>query len=271
MCDSERRMKVDLHLQQKTAIVVASTKGLGKATALCLAQEGANVTICGRDEAALASVRAELEQATGRAPFAIIVDVTKEEDIKRLVDETVRHFGGVDILINNSGGPATGTFDQLTDEQWVKAFELNLLSYVRAIRAVLPHMRAKQFGRIINFASSSFKQPLENLILSNTFRTGVLGLAKTLSAELGPDGILINTIGPGRIATDRVAQLDSMRADALNTDTDDVRRKWEAMIPLGRYGQPDEFARMVTFLASGANTYVTGQAFLVDGGLVRAI
>jgi len=262
---------MDLQLKNRTAIVLASTKGLGKATAACLAQEGANVTVCGRDEEALAAVKKELEQATGRAPLAIAADVTRAEDIVKVVDETVRQFGGVDILINNSGGPKPGTFDTLTDEDWVKAFELNLLSYVRAIRAVLPHMRANKFGRIVNFTSTSIKQPLENLILSNTFRTGVAGLAKSLASELAPDGILINTIGPGRIATDRVAQLDQISAERTGRSAEEVKRIESAKIPLGRYGKPEEFARVVAFFASPANSYVTGQSLLVDGGLVKAL
>jgi 3-oxoacyl-[acyl-carrier protein] reductase len=262
---------VDLQLKGRTAIVLASTKGLGKATALSLAREGANVAISGRDESALSAVSQEIEQASGQAPLAVVTDVTKAADIERLVKETVDRFGTVDILINNAGGPAAGTFDQITDELWQQAFELNLLSFVRAIRAVLPHMRKQRFGRIVNFASSSFKQPIENLILSNTFRTGIIGLAKTLSAELGPDGILINTVGPGRIATDRVAFLDAVKAQNTGLSVDEVRQQAESLIPLGRYGEPEEFARVVTFLASPANSYVTGQSILVDGGMVKAI
>lgn len=262
---------MDLQLVGRTAIVLASTKGLGKATAIALAKEGANVTISGRDESALEATASEIEQATSRAPLAIVTDVTKKEEIERLVAQTVETFGSVDILINNAGGPSAGTFDQMTDELWQQAFELNLLSFVRAIRAVLPHMRGQKFGRIVNFASSSFKQPIESLILSNTFRTGIVGLAKTLSTELGPDGILINTLGPGRIATDRLADLDQFRANQTGRSQDDVRQQMVAQIPLGRYGDPEEFARVATFLASPANSYVTGQAILVDGGMVRAI
>ncbi len=180
-------------------------------------------------------------------------------------------FMRLDVLITNAGGPPAGNFDKFSDEDWQGAFELNLLSVVRLIRAALPHMREKGYGRIVNFTSSSIKQPLDNLILSNVFRTGVLGLSKSLSAELAPDGILINTLGPGRIATDRLASLDETRAENQGVPVEEVRRQSEASIPLGRYGQPDEFARVATFLASEANTYVTGQALLADGGMVRAL
>ncbi|RNB80104.1 SDR family oxidoreductase [Brevibacillus fluminis] len=262
---------MDLQLTGKTAIVLASTKGLGKATAKTLAVEGANVAICGRDEIALAVTSQEIEQATGRAPLSMKVDVRKPEEIDQLVQATVERFGTVDILIANAGGPPAGSFDQMADEHWQLAFEQNLLSYVRAIRAVLPHMRKQQFGRIVNFTSSSIKEPIPSLILSNTFRTGIVGLAKTLASELGGDGILINTVGPGRIATDRVASLDELAAERLQTDREAIRKQMEEKIPLGRYGEPEEFARVVTFLASPANSYVTGQSLLIDGGMVKSI
>ncbi|WP_134686624.1 SDR family oxidoreductase [Brevibacillus migulae] len=262
---------MDLQLTGRTAIVLASTKGLGKATAFSLAKEGANVVISGRDEAALEAVAAEFKQEIGREPLTVMTDVTKAGDIERLVQATAEKFGTVDILITNAGGPPAGTFEQMTDEHWQQAFELNLLSVIRSIRAVLPYMRDQQFGRIVNFASSSFKQPIDNLILSNTFRTGIVGLAKTLASELGPDGILINTVGPGRIGTDRLAYLDAVRADKSGQTVEEVRRQMEAAIPVGRYGEPDEFARVITFLASPANSYVTGQSILVDGGMVKAI
>src|SRR5699024_8104731 len=152
--------------------------------------------------------------------------------------------GTVDVLINNAGGPPAGTFDDFDDEEWQHAFELNLLSFVRAIREALPYMRKQGRGRIVNIASSAVKQPVDNLILSNTLRAGILGLAKSLSQELASDNILINTVGPGRIATDRVAQLDQINADKQNVSYEQVKSKTEQSIPIGRYGEPDEFANM---------------------------
>lgn len=198
-------------------------------------------------------------------------DITQPESIKQLVSKTVREHGTVDVLVNNAGGPPAGNFDAFDDDQWKNAFELTLLSYIRTIREVLPYMRKQGRGRIVNFASSSIKQPLDNLILSNTFRTGIMGLSKSLALELGEEQILVNTVGPGRIATDRIKQLDQMRAAKLGIDDDELVRKTEQGIALGRYGRPDEFAKMVVFLCSEANTYITGQAFLVDGGLVKAL
>ena len=261
---------VDLKLTDKPVIVCASSAGLGKATALEFAREGANVMLCSRREAELKRAAADIKAATGKEPAYTVVDVTKAADITKLIDATVAAFGGVFALVNNSGGPPAGTFDQFDDAAWQNAFELNLLAYIRTIRAALPHMRKAGGGRIVNFTSSSVKSPLDNLILSNTFRTGVLGLSKTLATELGKDRILINVLGPGRIQTERIEQLDSIRATKTGVSVGQIRNDTFKTIPLGRYGTPDEYARIAVFLGSPANTYITGQTMLVDGGMVKA-
>ena len=261
---------MDLGLTGKSVIVCASSAGLGKAAAMEFAREGAQVMLAARRGDALKAAAAEIKAATGREVRHTVADFTKPEDVARAVEETAAAFGGIFTLVNNGGGPPAGTFDQFDDAAWQKAFELNLLSYIRAIRAALPHLRRGGGGRIVNFTSSSVKSPLENLILSNTFRTGVLGLTKTLAGELGKDQILANVVGPGRIQTERIEQLDGIRASKTGTTVEQVRADACKLIPLGRYGQPAEMARLAVFLGSPANTYITGQTVLVDGGMVRA-
>lgn len=224
-----------------------------------------------RDGVALKQTASEIGEATGAEVRYEPADLTKAGDIELLLEKTREALGPVSVLVTNSGGPPAGRFDDLDDEAWQGAFELNLMSAVRLIRSSLPQMRERGYGRIVNFTSSSIQQPIDGLLLSNVFRVGVLGLAKSLSAELASDGILVNTLGPGRIHTDRVDTLDGGRAEREGTTLEEVRRRSEAQIPLGRYGEPQEFARVAAFLASPANTYVTGQSLLVDGGMVRAL
>ena len=262
---------MDLGLQGNSALVLAASKGIGRAIATELAAEGANVMISSRDETALETAAAAIRDATGADMEYCPADVKSDEDILALVARTVERFGGVDALVTNTGGPPPGTFEDFGDEGWTEAFESTLLNIVRAVRAVLPHMREGGGGRIVNVGSSSIKQPIEGLTLSNTFRAGIVGLAKSLSAELGPDGILINTLGPGRISTDRSAGLDASNAEARGVSVEKIREEVSARIPLGRYGEPRELAKVAVFLASPANSYVTGQAILVDGGMVRAL
>jgi 3-oxoacyl-[acyl-carrier protein] reductase len=261
---------MDLGLGNQSVIVCASSAGLGKATALEFCREGANVTLCGRRESELRRAAAEIQAATGREPHFVVADLTRADDIAHLVHSAVARYGGLFALVNNSGGPPPGTFEQFDDAAWQGAFELNLLSYVRTIRAALPHLRNDHGGRILNFTSTSVKSPIDNLILSNTFRTAVLGLTKTLANELGPDRILVNVVGPGRVQTGRIEQLDNMRAKNAGLSVEQVRADTCRMIPLGRYGTPEEFAKVAVFLSSPANTYITGQTVLVDGGLVKA-
>lgn len=261
---------MNLNLSGKNALVIASSQGLGFAIAQALVKEGANVMISGRDEDKLIKKAAELESiGIGRVAFQK-ADITKPEEIKSLVTKTNELFGNLHLLVNNAGGPPAGTFEDLTDENWQNAFELNLLSYVRVIREALPFLK-KQGGKILNIASSSIKEPIPGLILSNTFRTGIVGLSKTLASELATYNILINTIAPGRIATDRVKHLDQINADKQGVDLETVELAMKSTIPLKRYGTPEEFANIAVFLLSDANSYMTGSSFLVDGGMIKAI
>lgn len=260
---------MDLGLKGKVAIVAAASKGLGKAVALELAREGASVTIFSRNEEAIQAAGEEVRAATGAQVLALAADVTRAEDLERVVEATARRFGRIDILFNNAGGPPPGTFEQFGDEAWQRAFELNLLSAIRLIRLVLPYMKQAGSGRIINSTSIAVKQPVSGLILSNAIRTGLVGMAKTLADELAPYNITVNNVAPGRIYTERIVQLLQDRAARTGKRVEELRREDESAIPMGRYGRPDEYAAMVTFLASERASYITGATILVDGGLYR--
>lgn len=262
---------MNLGYEGEVALVAASSKGLGRQTAQTMAAEGASVMLTSRDGVALKQTASEISESTGARVRYEPADLTQAQDISLLLQKTREELGDVSVLVTNSGGPPAGRFEDLDDEAWQGAFELNLMSAVRLIRQALPQMRGRGYGRILNFTSSSIRQPIDGLMLSNVFRVGVLGLAKSLSVELAPEGILVNTLGPGRVHTDRVDALDGGRAEREGTTLEEARRKSEAMIPLGRYGEPREFAQVAAFLASPANTYITGQALLVDGGMVKSL
>lgn len=263
---------MDLGLQGKKALVVASSRGLGKAIAKQLVLEGADVMLTSRSAETLREVQQELlGLGTGSRVEFCPADVTKKEDIEQLIARSSELFGGqIDILVNNAGGPPPASFEELDDETWLKAFELNVLSFVRMIRGVLPHMKTAG-GHIVNLTSSSIKQPIPGLILSNTMRMGVLGMTKTLSKELAPYGILINTIAPGKIETDRIIQLNQKRAEQKGATAEEVAEQEQQQIPLGRYGTPEEFAQAVVFLLSRANSYITGTTLVIDGGVMDAL
>ncbi len=263
---------MDLGIKGKVALVLAASKGLGRASAAALAAEGVQVVIGSRNKQTLEKTAQEIQQASGSRVLAIPTDVTKEEEIEAIVTAAAQAFGRIDILVNNAGGPPAGTFEMLSETQWQAAFEQNLLSVIRCIRLVLPHMRKLQSGRIVNIVSTSVKQPIDGLILSNALRLGVVGLAKTLSVELAPYNITVNNVCPGRILTDRLRQGSSFRekkaqgmseAEALQDLTKDI--------PLGRVGQPEELGALVAFLTSQQAGYITGTTIQIDGGLARTV
>lgn len=262
---------MDLGLRGKTAIVAAASKGLGKGVAQALAAEGANVIMFSRDEGAIRAAAAEVQAraASGVQVVGLAADVTRAADLGRVVQTAVERFGSVDILFNNAGGPKPGMFDSLTDDDWQSAFELNLMSAIRLTRLCLPHMRAKKWGRVITSTSSSVKQPLPTLMLSNAVRSATTAWSKTLSDQVAQDGITVNTLAPGRIDTERIRQIDDDLAQRQGRSRSDVERDSLNTIPLRRYGRPDEFGAAAAFLASEPAAYITGVTLLVDGGLFR--
>ncbi len=259
---------MDFGLKDKAALVLASGSGIGKGVAKEFAREGAKVMLFGRTEKSLQEAQAEIDDATRNRPLYCVGDLTNPADIERAAEEARREFGSIYALVNNSGGPPAGSFTELDDAAWTHAFSLTLLSYVRSIRVVLPMMEKAGRGRIVNNTSSSIKSAIDGLLLSNVFRLGVTGLSKTLARELAPKNILVNVVGPGRIATDRADHLDSLKAMKLGLTKQEVRRQAEKLIPMGRLGSVEEIARLAVFLCSEANTYITGQSILVDGALV---
>lgn len=261
---------MNLGLQDKPALVLASSAGLGRGVAQELAREGARVMLCSRSEDRLRETQAAIEAETGNRPEYFVGDVSQPGVVEAAVKATAERFGGLWALFNNAGGPPAGTFDQFDDETWRSAFEMTLLSYVRSIRAALPYFRQAGGGRIVNNTSASTRQAIDKLLLSNTFRLGVVGLTKTLARELGPEKILANVVSPGRIDTDRVAHLDQVWAERDGITVAEQRARSAAQIPLRAYGEPAEFGRVVAFLCSEANSYVTGQNLLIDGGMVEA-
>jgi 3-oxoacyl-[acyl-carrier protein] reductase len=263
---------MDLGLQDKVAIVMAASKGLGRACATALAAEGARVTIGARGTQALEKTAQEIQKATRSQVLAVPTDVTKAEDVEAIVAATIGEFGHIDILVNNAGGPPAGNFASFGDAQWQAAFELNLLSTVRLVRLVLPHMRKTGSGRIITIVSTSVKQPIDGLLLSNAIRSGVVGLAKTLSVELAPDNITVNNVCPGRILTDRLRQIYHINERVQQGVSEEAVLKEMAQdVPMGRVGKPEELGALVAFLASQQAAYITGTTIQVDGGLVRSL
>ena len=260
---------MDLGLTGKVALVAAASKGLGFGVAKALAENGAKVSICSRSADEIEAAAKTLTDDFGAETLATACDVTKPADIENWINRTVEKWGTVDILLVNAGGPPTGNFKDISDAQWQSAFELTLMSTVRMIRAALPHM--KNGGAILTVTSSSVKEPIPRLALSTVMRSGVVGLVKTLADELASDGIRVNNLIPGRIDTDRVAQLDKNNAEKLGITPEEVRAQSVAKISLKRLGTIDDFGAAGAFLLSPAASYITGATLQVDGGSMRSI
>ena len=262
---------MDLGLRGKVALVAAASKGLGRAVAEELAAEGAKLAICSRDAEAIESVGNEIAQRTGAEVLARAADVSRTADVDAFVDAALSIFGRVDILLTNSGGPPPGRFETLDLAAWRKAAELTLFAPVEFARRLLPGMKERRWGRILNVTSITVKQPVDNLMLSNSLRAAVTGWARTLANEVGETGVTVNNLIPGYTRTDRVVELSEVIAKRDGITTEEAVARWEREIPLGRLGEPREFAALAAFIASERASYITGQSIAVDGGWIKSL
>ena len=262
---------MDLGLKDRVAIVAASSQGLGKAVAFGLAREGARLALCARTAETLDRTAGEIREQTGADILAEPVDVADYDRVRRFVAHTQDRFGRVDICVANAGGPPSKPFAETTVEDWQAAANLNLMSTLYFAREVLPGMRDRRWGRFIGITSITVKQPTEGLILSNSVRSAVAGLLKSLANEYGPYNVLINNVCPGYTATARLESLTSKLASAEGVSVEKIKERWAAQVPLRRLGQPEEFSNLVVFLASERASYITGVSIPVDGGLVKGL
>ena len=262
---------MDLGLKGRIAAVYGASRGLGRAAAEALAAEGARVAVIARHEATVAEAAAAIAQQTGCEVIPIACDVSRPDDARRSVQEVARRFGGLDILVNNSGGPRAGSFDTLSERDYADAVELLFLSVVRTCLEAVPLMRRRGGGRIINVTSVTVKQPEQNLLLSNAVRPAVVGFAKSLALELAADRITVNCVAPGYTRTERVVELNAANAAREGTTPDDIERRLVSSIPMRRLGEPRELAALIAFLASDQAGYITGTTLQVDGGYVKSL
>jgi 3-oxoacyl-[acyl-carrier protein] reductase len=262
---------MDTGLKNRIAIVAASSQGIGRATAEALAAEGCRVAMCARNPQTLQAAAEGIGKQCGTQMFAQALDVTDAEAVHRFVEAVASKFGGVDICVTNAGGPPAKGFLAASVEEWQKAVDANFLSTVYFAREVIPHMQRKHWGRIITITSITTKQPVSDLVLSNAVRAAVVGLVKSLANEFGKDGILVNNVGPGYTATDRLKELAKTRSAATGMSEQEIFEGWSADAPLKRLGEPREVADTIVWLASERASYVTGQTVLVDGGLYKGL